>query len=94
MLLLQWILFILSLHKLLHQVGNVYWAVLVGFFVSIGCSAIFYLYVTLQFVGGLRKSGRWDVDSLKEDLGVVIRFMVISGMVSDQWRQWEATLLS
>lgn len=58
-----------------------------GFFGPIGCSAIFYLYVTLEFIVTLNPNDgdepRSDVANLQEDVLVLVWFMVVCSVVSD-----------
>ena len=56
-------------------------AIFVGFFGPIGCSAIFYLYITLEFVESLQEKERDDVHDLSEATHVVVWFLVISSVV-------------
>lgn len=74
--------FVLSLHKLIPQIERLRQAIFMGFFGPIGCSAIFYLYVTLEFVEGLEEKDRHDIDNLMECVRVIVWFMVISSVVS------------
>lgn len=57
-----------------------------GFFGPIGCSAIFYLYLTVEFIKTLNPDGgdtpREDVAHLGETVHVVVWFMVIISVVS------------
>ena len=51
----------------------------VGFFGRMGVGAIFYLYISLEFLETLRVGGeqRHDVEYLKEVLSVVIWFLAL-----------------
>ncbi|KAI5927987.1 Sodium/hydrogen exchanger family-domain-containing protein [Camillea tinctor] len=84
-LLLRRLPFVLALHKKLPQIGDIRQAIFMGFFGPIGCSAIFYLYVTLEFVDTLNPDGgdepRWDVANLKEDIMVIVWFLTICSVV-------------
>jgi hypothetical protein len=57
-----------------------------GFFGPIGCSAIFYLYVTVDFIKTLNPENgdtpRDDVADLEETVNVIVWFMVIVSVVS------------
>ncbi|KAI2465719.1 Sodium/hydrogen exchanger family-domain-containing protein [Annulohypoxylon bovei var. microspora] len=84
-LLLRRLPFILISYKKIPQIDGLRQAIFMGFFGPIGCSAIFYLYVTLEFVTALNPdqgdTPRWDVARLKEDVSVVVWFMVICSVV-------------
>lgn len=77
--------FILGLHKKIPQIDDIRQATFMGFFGPIGCSAIFYLYVTTKFVRTLNPGGgdvpRSDVENLEEAVKVVVWFMVIASVV-------------
>ncbi|KAI0845746.1 Sodium/hydrogen exchanger family-domain-containing protein [Daldinia vernicosa] len=77
--------FILAFYKKIPQINGFQQAVFMGFFGPIGCSAIFYLYVTLEFIDTLNPDegnvARWDVAHLKESVSVLVWFMVICSVV-------------
>lgn len=77
--------FILGLHKKIPQIDDIRQATFMGFFGPIGCSAIFYLYITTNFVRTLNPEGedapRSDVENLEEAVTVVVWFMVIASVV-------------
>ncbi|KAI1397580.1 Sodium/hydrogen exchanger family-domain-containing protein [Hypoxylon fuscum] len=77
--------FILALHKKVPQLEGLRQATFMGFFGPIGCSAIFYLFVTIDFVTTLNPNQghepRWDVANLKEDVSVIVWFMVVCSVV-------------
>ncbi|KAI0539134.1 Sodium/hydrogen exchanger family-domain-containing protein [Xylaria digitata] len=77
--------FILGLHKKIPQIQGIRQATFMGFFGPIGCSAIFYLYVTVDFLGTLNPGGgdtpRDDVKNLAEAVKVIVWFMVIVSVV-------------
>ncbi|KAI1633927.1 Sodium/hydrogen exchanger family-domain-containing protein [Biscogniauxia mediterranea] len=77
--------FILALHKKIPQIGGIRQAIFMGFFGPIGCSAIFYLYATLEFIDTLNPDGgdepRWDVANLKEEVMVIVWFLTICSVV-------------
>lgn len=85
-LLLRRLPFILALYKKIPQIDGFREAIFMGFFGPIGCSAIFYLYVTLEFVATLNpnegSTPRWDVANLQEDVLVLVWFMVVCSVVS------------
>ena len=68
----------LAFHKFIHQVEEIKHALFVGFFGPIGVSAIFYLYLTRQFLREIEVDGRQraDVARLAEVMNVVIWFLV------------------
>lgn len=84
-LLLRRLPFILLTYKKIPQIDGLRQAIFMGFFGPIGCSAIFYLYVTLEFITSLNPdqggTPRWDVARLQEDVSVVVWFMVICSVV-------------
>ncbi|KAI1153125.1 Sodium/hydrogen exchanger family-domain-containing protein [Nemania diffusa] len=77
--------FILGIHKKIPQIEDIRQATFMGFFGPIGCSAIFYLYITINFVRTLNPGGgatpREDVKNLEETVNVVVWFMVITSVV-------------
>lgn len=78
--------YIFLFRTLIPQVENRKQATFMGFFGPIGCSAMFYLYITMDFVNGL-KSGdgdelREDVQFLREDVRVVVWFLMTCSVVS------------
>lgn len=76
---------IFGLHKHIHQIEEWRQALFVGFFGPIGVSAIFYLYVTLEFLRTeIKVNGheRADAERLGEVMTVVIWFIVICSIVS------------
>ncbi|KAI1657429.1 Sodium/hydrogen exchanger family-domain-containing protein [Daldinia decipiens] len=76
---------VLAFYKKIPQIYGFHQAIFMGFFGPIGCSAIFYLYVTLEFVDTLNPNqgsvARWDVAHLKESVSVLVWFMVICSVV-------------
>lgn len=73
-----------ALHKKIHQIEEVRQALFVGFFGPIGVSAIFYLYVSLEFLRTITVDGvqREDAARLGEIMTVVIWFLAICSIVS------------
>lgn len=82
-LLLRRIPVVLALHKKIHQIEHWRQACFVGFFGPIGVSAIFYLYISLEFLRGITVDGveRDDVVMLGEVITVVVWFLVICSIV-------------
>jgi NhaP-type Na+/H+ or K+/H+ antiporter len=75
---------VFAMHKKIHQVEKSRQAIYVGFFGPIGVSAIFYLYISLEFLNTITVDGeiRPDAQYLKEVMNVVIWFLVICSIVS------------
>ncbi|KAI2610962.1 Sodium/hydrogen exchanger family-domain-containing protein [Hypoxylon fragiforme] len=84
-LLLRRLPIILAFRKVIPQIDGLQRAIFTGFFGPIGCSAIFYLYVTLEFITTLNPNHgdtpRPDVANLKEAVSVLVWFMVICSVV-------------
>ena len=74
---------VLLLHKRIPQIEEIRQALFVGFFGPIGVSAIFYLYITQQFLSGITVDGqmRGDATRLVEVTMVVIWFLAICSIV-------------
>lgn len=72
------------MHMHIHQIKEKRQALYVGFFGPIGVSAIFYLYITLEFCNKITVDGevRPDAQYLKEVVYVVVWFLVICSIVS------------
>ena len=76
---------ILAMHRLIPQINDMRQAVFVGFFGPIGVSAIFYLYISLEFIAGLKTPAgeiRPDVQNLSEAVIIVVWFLAICSIVS------------
>ncbi|KAF2771622.1 hypothetical protein EJ03DRAFT_20251 [Teratosphaeria nubilosa] len=79
-LLLRRLPMVLGFHKAIHQIEEVRHALFVGFFGPIGVSAIFYLYVSREFLREITDEygdARPDAARLSEVLNVVIWFLVV-----------------
>ena len=74
---------ILGLHRRIHQIEDERQALFVGHFGPIGVSAIFYLYVGLEFLKTVTVGDeqRPDAKQLGEVMTVVIWFLIISSVV-------------
>ncbi|CAI6328450.1 unnamed protein product [Periconia digitata] len=74
---------VFAMHRYIHQIEQTRQAVYVGFFGPIGVSAIFYLYITLEFLRGIKVDGevRPDAEYLIEVVYVVVWFLVICSVV-------------
>jgi sodium/hydrogen antiporter len=74
---------ILIMHKRVWQIEHFRQALFVGFFGPIGVSAIFYLYVSIDFLDQITVDGevREDAAKLKDVMTVVIWFLAICSIV-------------
>ncbi|RJE20754.1 Na H antiporter [Aspergillus sclerotialis] len=76
---------VLGMHKWIHKVKDVRQAIFVGFFGPIGVSAIFYLFVSLEFIEKHLSDGdgipRRDVKDLGETIRVVVWFLAVCSIV-------------
>jgi NhaP-type Na+/H+ or K+/H+ antiporter len=72
------------MHKFIHQIEEKRQAIFVGFFGPIGVSAVFYLYISLEFLESITVDGvqREDASRLGEVLTVVVWFLAICSIVS------------
>ncbi len=72
-----------AMHKYIHQIEEKRQALFVGFFGPIGVSAVFYLYISLEFLRGITENGteRGDVETLGQVMTVVIWFLAICSIV-------------
>jgi len=82
-LLLRRLPILFALRKYIHQIEGQRQAVFMGFFGPIGVSAIFYLYITLDFLETVTIDGvqRDDARKLGEVVKVVIWFLAICSNV-------------
>jgi NhaP-type Na+/H+ or K+/H+ antiporter len=83
-LLLRRLPIIYAMHKHIPQIEQKRQALFVGFFGPIGVSAIFYLYVSLEFLRKIKVDGevREDAQFLMEVMNVIIWFLCICSIVS------------
>ncbi|TVY86112.1 Na(+)/H(+) antiporter [Lachnellula willkommii] len=74
---------VFAFHKLIHQIEDTRQAIFVGFFGPIGVSAVFYLYISLEFLETITVDGvqREDAKQLGEIMTVVIWFLAICSIV-------------
>ncbi|KAF2006177.1 hypothetical protein P154DRAFT_455856 [Amniculicola lignicola CBS 123094] len=74
---------VFALHKWIPQIEEGRQAIYVGFFGPIGVSAVFYLYVSLDFLRKIKVDGeiRPDAERLMEIMNVVIWFLCICSIV-------------
>ncbi|KAK3704093.1 hypothetical protein LTR37_014068 [Vermiconidia calcicola] len=68
---------------LIHQIDDIRRALFVGFFGPIGVSAIFYLYISREFLKKIVVSGheRADAEHLGEAIEIVVWFLVVCSIV-------------
>jgi len=74
---------VFAMHRYIHQIEEKRQALFVGFFGPIGVSAIFYLYLSLEFLSTITVDGvvRGDAARLSEVMMVVIWFLAICSIV-------------
>ncbi|KIV87105.1 hypothetical protein PV11_02674 [Exophiala sideris] len=82
-LLLRRVPIVFAMHKKIQEIEEVQQAIFVGFFGPIGVSAIFYLYVSVDFLNQVTVDGvvREDAERLSEIMRVVIWFLAICSIV-------------
>jgi len=75
--------FVFAIHRWIPQIEQAKQAIFVGFFGPIGVSAVFYLYVTLEFIEGLAEGSNPapDLDQFKETVRVVVWFLAVCSIV-------------
>ena len=75
---------IFAMHMHIHQIEEKRQALFVGFFGPIGVSAIFYLYVSLEFLRKIEVDGeiREDARYLMEVMTIIIWFLTVCSVVS------------
>ncbi|PHH72982.1 hypothetical protein CDD82_5717 [Ophiocordyceps australis] len=76
---------VFAMRSWIHQIQEVRQAVFVGFFGPIGVSAIFYLYIALDFIeqhlSESKKVPRSDVEHLGETIRVVVWFLTVCSII-------------
>ncbi|KAM3077408.1 hypothetical protein ACMFMG_006753 [Clarireedia jacksonii] len=74
---------VFGMHKLIHQIEEKRQAIFVGFFGPIGVSAIFYLYISLEFLETITVDDeqRADAAHLAEVIHVVVWFLAICSII-------------
>lgn len=76
---------IYGLHKWIHQITERHQALFVGFFGPIGVSAVFYLFITLEFIekhlSDEEGNPRSDVKDLGETVRIVVWFLTVCSVV-------------
>lgn len=80
---------VFAMHWNIWQIEQKQQALFVGFFGPIGVSAVFYLYVSLEFLGQITVDGviREDAARLKDIFTVVIWFLAVCSIVSNPLSQ-------
>lgn len=84
-LLLRRLPWIFGMHRWIHQIEEVRQAIFVGFFGPIGVSAVFYLFISLEFIEEhLSDEGapRSDVSNLGDMVIVIVWFLTVCSIVS------------
>ncbi|KAI9894816.1 MAG: hypothetical protein M1814_000035 [Vezdaea aestivalis] len=74
---------VLLMHKRIHQIEEMRQALFVGFFGPIGVSAIFYLYISVEFLRQIKVDGkeRGDAKRISEVITLVVWFLTICSIV-------------
>ncbi|KAJ0163054.1 Na(+)/H(+) antiporter 1 [Colletotrichum tanaceti] len=82
-LLLRRLPFVFAVHRWIPQIEQAKQAVFVGFFGPIGVSAVFYLYVTIEFLHTLNEGHepRADVAHMAEAVRVIVWFLALCSIV-------------
>ena len=82
------------MHKFIHQIEEMRQAIFVGFFGPIGVSAIFYLYISLEFLETITVDGeqREDAKRLGDTIMIVVWFLAICSIVSPHFLEQECFL--
>ncbi|TIA36305.1 Na+/H+ antiporter [Aureobasidium pullulans] len=82
-LLLRRLPIVFAMHKKIRQIEEPRQALVVGFFGPIGVSAVFYLYISREFLRGINLDGvvRDDAERLSEIMLVVIWFLAICSII-------------
>lgn len=77
---------IFGMHRAIHQIRHTRQAIFVGFFGPIGVSAIFYLFISLDFINEHLSDengvARADVANLGETIRVIVWFLAVCSIVS------------
>ncbi|KAL6860976.1 Sodium/hydrogen exchanger family domain-containing protein [Trichoderma novae-zelandiae] len=76
---------IFGLHRWIHQITGTHQALFVGFFGPIGVSAVFYLFITLEFIDKFLSdeegNPRSDVKNLGATVRIVVWFLAVCSVV-------------
>lgn len=85
-LLLRRLPWVFAMHKWIPQIEETKQAVFVGFFGPIGVSAVFYLFISLEFIQDHMSDEehipRGDVENLGEMIRIVVWFLAVCSIVS------------
>lgn len=76
---------VFAIHKKIPQIEEFRQAIFVGFFGPVGVSAVFYLYITIEFVNTIKGSDgelRSDVAKLPEAVLIIVWFLCVCSVVS------------
>jgi NhaP-type Na+/H+ or K+/H+ antiporter len=77
--------FVLLVHKKIHQIEEWRQAIFVGFFGPIGVSAVFYLYIAVEFLKTnvrYNDEEREDAKRLSDTIVIIVWFLVVCSVVS------------
>ncbi|KAG9246110.1 Sodium/hydrogen exchanger family-domain-containing protein [Calycina marina] len=82
-LLLRRLPIVFAFHKKIHQIEEMRQAVFVGFFGPIGVSAVFYIYISAEFLDTITVDGvvREDASQLRDTILVVVWFLAICSII-------------
>ncbi|KAM4060558.1 sodium/hydrogen exchanger family protein [Hirsutella rhossiliensis] len=84
-LLLRRLPWVFGMHRWIHQIRQARQAIFVGFFGPIGVSAVFYLFISLEFIQEHLSNAdgvpRSDVEHLGETIRVVVWFLVVCSII-------------
>src|ERR1700733_9646593 len=72
------------MHRFIHQIEEKRQAIFVGFFGPIGVSAVFYLYISIEFLETINVDGVMigDAKQVADALTLVVWFLAICSIVS------------
>lgn len=90
---------VFAMHKYIHQIEEKRQAIFVGFFGPIGVSAVFYLYISLNFLETITIDGviREDAQQVADTLTLVVWFLAIQYRLStasaSPWASWASSSL-
>jgi NhaP-type Na+/H+ or K+/H+ antiporter len=73
---------VFALYRFIRQIEDIRQAMFVGFFGPIGVSAVFYIYVSQEFLKTIDGSQQPHAQRLGETLKIVVWFLVIFSIVS------------
>ena len=84
-----------AMHWKIRQIEEKQQALFVGFFGPIGVSAVFYLYISLEFLSEITVDGvvRGDAAQLQDVMTVVVWFLAICSIVSGDNQSWDCGVI-